>query len=114
LSQEAILSSTLNSKTGGGHTMDDEDKQNLIEVWKVLEMLTVSIDRIGHFQSVKGDAAGNDALLAFIGPDVARMIAQARRLAVNVLEKHIPTIHEELENLVENEVEMKYWNGPQQ
>lgn len=89
------------------------DSETLIEVWKVLEMLTVSLDRLGEYERDCGQEAAKNALDKFIGGLTFDRIAHARSLMVSILEQCDPTIRERLEMMAEHEDEIGYWNGPE-
>jgi hypothetical protein len=90
--------------------MSDEARQQRIQVWAVLNGLAVSLRRIGEYEIEHGEAAAQRALLDYLGPTTTRNIAQARRLIVEVLERHDPTIMDHLEELSDGLV--PYLNGP--
>lgn len=90
--------------------LDEVDK--LIEVWKVLEALTVSLDRMGTYWLFHGEEAAKEALHQYIGPAMNERIASARYLMVGILESHDPDVMERLEALAENENDIGYWEGP--
>jgi hypothetical protein len=89
-----------------------DEREKLVEVWKVLEVLTVSLDRLGMYQVFNGEEAAKEALHRFIGPAISEKIADARYLMVSILESRDPKIGDRLEEMAENEQEMGYWNGP--
>ena len=86
------------------------DLETLIDVWRVLETLTVSLDRIGSYEVFHGEAAAKEELHRYIGPKLFRRIANARHKLVIMMEQCEPSIAERLERLAETEIE--YWNGP--
>jgi hypothetical protein len=89
------------------------ESETLIEVWKVLEVLTVSLDRIGEYWLLCGEQSAKDALAAFMGPAMNEQIATARALIVSTLERCDPTLRDRLELLAEHETELGYWSGPE-
>lgn len=91
--------------------MEPSELQNLIDVWKVLEMLTVSLDRLGTYERTHGKEAGTEALDQFINSEVANKISTARSLIVQIMEQHDIDIRDRLEVLAENEEEIGYWRG---
>jgi hypothetical protein len=88
------------------------DLYRLIEIWKVLEILTVSSGRMGHFWLEHGEEAAKEALHQYMGPAMFEKIAQARSLIISVMENYDPAIMNRLEELADNEAEMGYWDGP--
>ena len=88
------------------------DLDSLIEIWKVLELLTVSSNRVGHFWLEHGEDAAKEALHQYMGPPIFRKLAQARKLIISVMENYDPAIMDRLEELADNEAEMGYWDGP--
>ncbi len=90
------------------------DKRDLIEVWKILEMLTVSIDRLGSFEIFHGEEAAKNALHDFIGAEVSERIAIARRIISSALRASDPSVGYKLEIMAENEEDIGYWNGPKE
>ncbi|HEY0738687.1 MAG TPA: hypothetical protein VGD69_27460 [Herpetosiphonaceae bacterium] len=98
----------------GTNRINDDELDDLLEVWKVLEVLTVSLDRIGEYWRIRGEEAAKQALHEFIGPQLFEKIADARGRMVTILEAHDPQIMEHLEQLAEDEAQLGYWDGPQQ
>jgi hypothetical protein len=94
------------------NSLYNSDLDKLIEIWKVLEILTVSSDRIGHFWLEHGEDAAKDAIHQYMGPRMSGKLAQARSLIISVMENHDPAIMDRLEELSDNEAEMGYWDGP--
>jgi hypothetical protein len=47
-----------------------DEKSKLIEVRKVLEILALSMDRLGMYGYFNGEEASKDALLKFMGPSL--------------------------------------------
>jgi hypothetical protein len=88
------------------------DLDRLIEIWKVLEILTVSSDRMGHFWLEHGEDAAKEALHQYMVPAMFEKISQARSQIISVMEHYDPTIMDRLEELADNEAEMGYWDGP--
>ena len=86
-------------------------QDDLIAVWKVLEALTVSLNRMGHYGIIHGEDAAKEALLTFMRPPMFDKIARARRTLVTMLESCDPAIREHLEMLASNEAEIGYWQG---
>ena len=84
----------------------------LIEIWKVLEILTVSLDRMGEFWRVYGEDAAKEALHQYMGPAMFRNIAQARDLILTIIETYDPSMLDQLEEMANNETAMAYWGGP--
>jgi hypothetical protein len=92
--------------------MKKKEKEQLIEVWKVLEVVTVSLDRMGSYWLAHDEDAAKDALHEFMNPTRFEKISHARSLVVSMLSDHDPAIIPHLEKMSENESEMGYWNGP--
>ena len=46
--------------------LDKNDIENLIEVWKILEVLTVSLDRIGSAEAISGEGKGQKQNYKFL------------------------------------------------
>ncbi len=93
--------------------MEPDDIEKLIEVWRVLNVLTVSTDRLSEYWRVHGEEAAKEAIVNFTGPRMSAQIANARALMADVLEKQDPTMAERLDAMGEDEVELDYWDGPQ-
>jgi hypothetical protein len=89
------------------------EEEKLIEVWKVLEALTVSMDRMGHYWLWQGEEAAKQALHQYMDPALFNRIAQARYLITAVLEARNPRMRRRLDELAEKEDDIPYWNGPQ-
>jgi hypothetical protein len=95
-------------------TMKEENIEKLIEVWKVLEALTVSMDRmgsywIGHSERTK---LTSDALSEHLSPDMVGRIADARRSIMDVLASEAPNEIDHIEKLAEDEAAIGYWQYP--
>ena len=86
--------------------------ESLIEVWKVLEALTVSLDRLGTYWNVRGEEAAKEAIHEYFEPVLNNRIANAHKLLVEFLENCDPSLSEKLELMAENEDDIGYWNGP--
>jgi hypothetical protein len=84
-------------------------QDDLLAIWKVLESLTVSLDRLGSYESQHGREAGKIALRQYFDNDLFRDIASARKLLRGELVKQYPTIEPHLEMLAESP-EIKYWH----
>jgi hypothetical protein len=89
------------------------DSDSLIEVWKVLEMLTVSLDRLGEYERDCGQESARNALDTFMGPPMFHRIAHARSIMVSILEQCDPAMMDRLELMAEDEDEIGYWDGPE-
>lgn len=98
----------------GMNRINDDQLDNLLAVWKVLEVLTVSLDRIGEYWRIHGEEAAKQALHEFVGPDLFEKIADARTRMVAMLEAHDPQIRDHLEQLDQDEAQLGYWDGPPQ
>lgn len=59
--------------------------EDLIEVWKVLEILTVSFDKMGSYWPSYGEEAAKQALHEFIDPPLVQRIMRARGILVEPL-----------------------------
>ncbi len=92
-------------------TVIQADRESLVEVWKVLENVTVSLDRLGTYRRIHGEAAAQDAILEYFDPSLFQQITQARGLLVTILEKHDPGMLDQLEQLSTNEAAIGYWDG---
>jgi hypothetical protein len=87
------------------------DIDKLIEIWKVLEALTVSMDRLGHYELNFGTEAAKEALHQYFGIENNRRIAHARRMMVEILEGLDPDMADKLDELAEDEGLIGYWDG---
>lgn len=87
------------------------DTETLVKIWSVLEVLTVSLDRLGHLWLAEGEDPAKNALLQFMGPAMSQQISAARTAAVLLLERVDPSIIEHIEALTANEAAMGYWQG---
>ena len=94
------------------HQPCEIDLDNLIEVWKVLEILTVSLDRLGMYWLQYGESEAKNALHDFMTPVMAQKIANARSLTIDILETCDSSIPNELEVLSEVALQSEYWDGP--
>ena len=83
----------------------------LLNIWTVLEALTVSFDRIGAYQALRDPDGGPAALAAFIEPKLVQRIAAARAQVAALLRSADPEVTELLEHLAENEDAIGYWQG---
>jgi hypothetical protein len=92
--------------------MESNELADLIAVWKVLEMLTVSLDRIGTYEYRYGEDAGKNALDQFMNPKGVQKISSARMILKEFMQQHDPNMRDRLEILAENEEDIGYWNGP--
>jgi hypothetical protein len=86
--------------------------EQLIPIWKVLEDLTVSLDRLGEYERIHGQEAAKAALHAYVTPALSQNIAQARHVLVSILEKHDSSLMDYLERLADDEATIGYWDGP--
>lgn len=92
--------------------MQKEEIDKLIEVWKVLEVLTVSLDRLGTYERIHGREASERALSDFMRPPLFQQIAHARSLITSMLEEYDDTMYDKLDEIADKDCEPKYWNGP--
>lgn len=94
--------------------MQEENIEKLIDVWKVLEALTVSMDRMGSYWIGHSEQAKLtfDALSEYLSPDMVGRIADARRLVVDILESEAPNEVDHIEKLAEDEAAIGYWQYP--
>jgi hypothetical protein len=83
----------------------------LIEVWKTLNTLTVSLDRIGTFQAFHGEQKGKEALSEYFEPKLVRRIAASRRMVTSILESADATLLEKMGDMADDEEAMGYWDG---
>jgi hypothetical protein len=92
----------------------DKSQQNvipqLVEVWRVLESLTVSLDRLGMYQLHVGERRAQEALDRYMNPAMFQRIANARRILVTLIEELDETMAEELERLAEEDDGIGYWS----
>jgi len=86
-------------------------QSDLLEIWKVLEVLTVSLDRLGEFELIHGEGPAKEALHRFMGPGQCSKIAHTRKLMTELLINCDPALDKLTEELAENEVAMGYWDG---
>ena len=84
----------------------DEQIEDLFYVWEVLELITVSLDRIGSFQALHGDEIGQKALVDFLTPEVWQKLSKSRRIMVTFLEEMDVNNREKMEK--QSEV-ISYW-----
>src|SRR4051812_17267390 len=89
-----------------------EETEKLVEIWRVLVALSVSMDRLGAYNLVCGEEAAKDAVHQFFGAEMFQRISKARGAITTLLIERDPTIEERLEAIGDNEMEMGYWNGP--
>jgi hypothetical protein len=94
--------------------LSDEGSQQekLIEVWKLLEALAVSMDRMGHYWRIHGEEVAKEAIHDYMGPAMSVRIAHARSLLLDILGTDNPDIGNRLERIAEDEDEIGYWQGP--
>ena len=92
--------------------MDQDETEKLIEVWKVLHVLTISMRRIGEYWLEHGEEAAKEAMHQFMGPPIANQLSEARHIISTFLEDHDPTISARLDVMAEDEAAMGYWDGP--
>lgn len=85
-------------------------EERLIEVWKVLEALVVSLDRIGSLEAISGEDSAT-ALRAYFDPELYGRLTKARTDVRALLEEHDPRIGSRLERFTDNEDEIGYWRG---
>jgi hypothetical protein len=88
------------------------DQQKLIEIWKVLEAVTVSLDRIGSYEADVGREVARDALYDFFSSGLFKQVASARRSAVDLIEAADPLAAGTLDSLAEDGVSVNYWSPP--
>jgi hypothetical protein len=93
--------------------VEPDDIEKLIEVWRVLEAWTVSMDRLSEYWVAQGEAVAKEEIVKFAGPRMNAQLAHARSLMVEVLEKRDPAIAARLDSMAEDEAVIGYWNGPQ-
>jgi hypothetical protein len=83
----------------------------LLDIWRVLEALTVSLDRIGMYEAFHGTEAGQRALHAYLKPPLFDRIAQARDKIVEILVSQDPGWKVELEYQSQDANTIGYWQG---
>jgi hypothetical protein len=87
------------------------DNEKLIEVWKVLETLTVSLGKIGSYSAGHGRDAAMHALYAYVEDGLGREVSTARTMLLEELSKSDATIEDRLEEIVESS-SLRYWRPP--
>lgn len=94
--------------------MKEENIEKLIEVWKVLEALTVSMDRMGSYWIGHSEQAKLtfDALSEYLSPDMIGRIADARSSIMDVLASEARNEIDRIEKLAEDEAAIGYWQYP--
>ncbi len=85
------------------------DQEKLIKTWKILEALTVSLDRIGSLESDHGREAVMLALYEYFSAETYRDIAVARRYIASILVSEDPAIESTLEEMSDCGSEINYW-----
>lgn len=93
-------------------TAPKSELEKLLAVWKVLETLAVSLDRMGIFWHFHSEEQAKAALLEYMNPALVQRIAHARRLTIEVMQEHDPAIYDRLEALSEQDNGIGYWDGP--
>lgn len=88
------------------------NQDKLVEIWKVLESLTVSLDRIGSYESRVGRDPARDALYDFFRSGLFKQVSAARTTAVDLIEAADPSAAAKLDALAEDGVSVRYWNPP--
>lgn len=93
--------------------MSDRNELNdLVEIWKTLEAFVVSLDRIGSYWLFKGgEEAAKTALVDFLSSEMSDRLAEARRLALDIIIEKKPEMEKKLEELAEDEDAIGYWQG---
>jgi hypothetical protein len=86
--------------------LEPSDVEKLLGVRKTLNLLTISLHRIGTYWAFYGEEAGKEQLVRFMGPAVYRRIALARRELDEVLVASDPVLAERLEQ------RGGHWDGP--
>jgi hypothetical protein len=86
---------------------------NLIAIWNVLNILTVSFDRLGSYELTHGESAAKDALHLFLQPALVGDIAHARFILARVLDEQAPALSVYLEETPDDQLGLRYWDGPQ-
>lgn len=85
--------------------------RDALDIWSVLEALTVSLDKLGSYQAQHGAEAGSRALNRYFQPKLFRRIANARRKIAEAFIEADSRWDEKLDQLAENEAEIGYWQG---
>jgi len=88
------------------------EKEKLIQIWKALESLVVSLDRIGSYEIDNGKEAALLELDKYFCPDNCNKFSNARMLINEIIESKFPGTDIELENMAEDENEIGYWQYP--
>jgi hypothetical protein len=87
--------------------------ESLVEIWKVLEMLTVSLDRLGMHEALYGAEQGQAAMRAFLKqPELFTRISTARSAAQVLLIAQDPSLEQKLQDWSDDEAMMGYWQSP--
>ena len=94
--------------------MSDQTAERLIEVWKLLECLRVSLDKIATHSHFHGAAAAQKALDEHMSPAMYRRIADAWSVVGEILEQRDPSMAERLETIAENDEGVGYWRPPKE
>jgi hypothetical protein len=90
-----------------------EKRERLTEVWKILEVLTVSLDRIGTYEALHGTERGQAAFAKFmLNPAMFQRITTARTYVQQLLLAQDPALEEQLEAWSDDEVMLGYWQAP--
>lgn len=100
-------------KQSPSRSTGEAEVEALLEVWKVLEALTVSGRRIGQYENLYGETAGKQAISDYMGASLFQRIAKARSIIASILERADPTLSDKLETMAENEEDIGYWQGSQ-
>lgn len=87
------------------------DNEKLIEAWKVLETLTVSLARIGSFSAEHGRDAAMRALYAYAEDGLFHEVSTARAMLLEALSKSDAAIEDRLENIAGSS-SLRYWRPP--
>ncbi len=88
------------------------EKEKLVEIWKALESLVVSLDRIGSYEIDNGKNSALLELDKYFCPKNCNKFSNARMLINEIIESEFPGTDIELENMAENEKEIGYWQYP--
>jgi hypothetical protein len=88
------------------------NQEKLIEVWKALESIVVSLDRIGSYEADRGQDAAKDALYEYFHSGIFRNVATARTNVVNLIEAFDAGAKDRLEALAEDGVSVHCWQPP--
>lgn len=91
--------------------IDSSDMEDLVETWKVLNGLTVSMRRIGQLWITQNQEVAAKALQEYMNPYMFEQIAASRRRIYDLLNKYDTNTKEKLDSLPEEELEKLMWGN---